>query len=520
MPIAPAAPGGADELWRNALLREEAKSAMPSTREETRSKMADGFEAGQKSVPFLVTDPEKIPAKRYYDEAFYKLEIERLWPHVWQMACRLEQIPEVGDYIEYTNLGKSVVVVRTKDGVKAFHNACRHRGVKLAEGHGNCEVQGFICPFHGWRWNTEGKNTFVYGRSKFSEEVLDQADLALPPVRVELALGCVFINFDNDAPSYRESIGPLVDKLEKYQVDKMRAEWCYATVLPANWKTAMEAFMEGLHVMKTHPQLQEAAGSIYNSMYGDAGAPINLRATSRENIAMQIAHMDLLSEGMAGMCHEKDAAVARTMADVELPEDPAQAVMQWYGMLNAAVTKAGRERGEPTPDLNALAVSDPVNAVEFLFPHYFLLPFLTSMAAYRIRPLGPESCYFEIWSLTLFPEGQEPPVVMDPVVLPHDSDQFPPIPRQDYSNIPRQQLGLHADTFEFMRLGKEVEGLISNYHRVIDGYLTGRPLDQVAKGIHCLASNFDGPILDLESGQPGVARANQQALKESGKIHA
>ena len=110
------------------------------------------------------------------------------------------------------------------------------------------------------------------------------------------------------------------------------------------------------------------------------------------------------------------------MLDVELPEDPAQAMMTWYGMLNHAVTQQGRARGEPTPDLNAIAVKTPVKAVEFIFPHYFLLPYLSSMSAYRIRPLGPESCLFELWSLTHFPEGKEPAPVMEPVMLPHDSD--------------------------------------------------------------------------------------------------
>ena len=126
--------------------------------------MAEADPAGLRPIPYPVTDPERIPARRYHDEQFYKLECERLWPHVWQMACRLEQIPEIGDYYEYSNLGKSVIVVRTKEGVKAFHNVCRHRGVQLAQGHGNCRVKGFICPFHGWRWNAEGRNTFVYGR--------------------------------------------------------------------------------------------------------------------------------------------------------------------------------------------------------------------------------------------------------------------------------------------------------------------------------------------------------------------
>lgn len=464
--------------------------------------MAEG-NAPLTQAPFQVVDPERIPTQRYYDEEFYRLECERLWPHVWQMACRLEQIPNIGDWIEYTNIGKSVIIVRTKDGVKAFHNACRHRGVKLAqEHHGNCQTQGFICPFHGWRWNGEGKNTFVYGKHLFSEHQLNPADIDLAPCRVEEWGGCAFINFDDNAPALRDSIGPLAERFEKHQLHKMRAEWCYATVLPANWKVAMEAFMEGYHVMRTHPQLQEATPPLYNMMYAQEGlaVPVDPKISIRDNIAAQVTHMELLSEGMAGMCHAKDVATARGLMDVDklgLPDDPTQAFMHWYGILNAEVTRQGRERGEPTPDLNALAVSDPVKAVEYIFPHYFLLPFLSSMSAYRIRPLSPETCLFEIWSLTLFPEGQEPPPVMEPVVLPHDSQDFPPIPRQDYSNIPQQQLGLKAGHFDFMRLSKTIEGLISNYQRLIDGYLKGLPLDTLAKGQHELAGNFDGPIKDL-----------------------
>ena len=462
--------------------------------------MAEGVDAPFQPVPFQIVDPERIPTPRYYDEEFYRLETERLWPHVWQMACRLEQIPNVGDWIEYSNLGKSVIIARTKDGVKAYHNACRHRGVQLAKGHGSCEIQGFSCPFHGWRWNIDGKNTFVYGRHLFSEKQLDQADLDLPTCRVEFWGGCAFINWDDDAPSLRDSIGPLADRLDQYSIDKLRAEWCYGTVLPANWKVAMEAFMEGYHVMRTHPQLHEAAGPLYQSMYQEpqgTAAPVNMRASSHENIQAQVRHMELLSEGMAGMCHAKDLETARGLANVDLPEDPIQALMHWYGMVNAEVTRQGRERGEATPDLNALAVSHPIKAVEFIFPHFFLLPFLSSMAGYRIRPLGPESCYFEIWSLTLFPEGKEPPPVMQTIDLPYDSKEFPPIPQQDYSNIPEQQVGLHAQGFEFMRLSKDIEGLISNYQRILDGYLKGADPQKLARAQHELGGNFDGQIKEL-----------------------
>ncbi len=464
--------------------------------------MAEGAGGPFKAAPFPVTNPERIPAQRYYDEEFYKLECERVWPHVWQMACRLEQIANVGDWIEYKILEKSVIVVRAKSGVKAYHNACRHRGVPVASGHGNCQVQGFICPFHGWRWNLEGENTFVYGKHLFSEQQLDKADIALRPCRVEEWGGCAFINFDDNAPPVRECFGTLGERLEAHGVSQLRAEWCTATVLPANWKTAMEAFMEGYHVMRTHPQLQEAAPALYNSMYGydtgGIGVPIDPKMTVRDNIRAQFRNVELVGEGMAGMVQPKEIEIARALLDVDLPEDPAQAVMMWFGIVQDQITKQLQARGEPVPDLNAVAVSHPVSAVEYIFPNYFMLPFFSSMSAYRIRPLGPESCLFELWSLTFYPEGKEPPPVMAPTLLPFDSDKFPPIPRQDYSNIPMQQRGLHAKGFEFMRLAQNIEGMISNYQRIIDGYMRGAPAAKLAKATASLGGNFDGKILDLD----------------------
>jgi nitrite reductase/ring-hydroxylating ferredoxin subunit len=465
--------------------------------------MTQSNAASASKVPLQITDPERIPSRRYYDAEFYKLECERLWPHVWQMACRLEQIPNVGDWVEYTILDKSVIVVRSKDGVKAFHNACRHRGVQLVEAgsYGNAQSQGFVCPFHGWRFSINGDNTFVYGKHMFGERQLDKADLALKPCRVELWGGCAFINLDDNAPSFRDTIGPVADRIEAHGMSKLRSEWWYATELPANWKVAMEAFMEGFHVMKTHPQLHKACPALYNNMYGNETGGIGSHAASdmsvREHIKAEFEQLALLSTGMAGMMHAKEVEIARQLLDIDLPDDVAQAVPMWFGAVAAEITKQLQARGEPVPDLLAVAVSDPIKAVEFLFPNYFLLSMFSSMSSYRIRPLGPESCLFEIWSLTHAAPGQEPIVPMQPTVLPYDSSQFPPIPQQDYGNIPLQQKGLHAGGFEYMRLGKNIEGLISNYQRVIDGYLMGVKADKLASATHLLGGNFDGKILDL-----------------------
>jgi carnitine monooxygenase subunit len=469
-----------------------------------KSVMAEDLDTRRGDVPYLITDPERIPVQRYYDEQFYKLECERLWPHVWQMACRTELIPNVGDYVEYNNVGRSVIVVRTKDGIRAYHNVCRHRGVSLVEeqGSGNCKQQGFICPFHGWRWNIEGKNTFVYAPQLFSERQLDEKDIALKQVRVEEWIGCVFINFDDNAPSIREVAGPVGAGLEAYNSDKLRSEWWLATVLPCNWKISMEAFMEGYHTMRTHPQLHAARPAQFNAIYSnetDGIARTNApKISARDNILSQLKQMELVSEGMAGMAHPKDVAVARTLLDVELPEDPDQAVAAWYGMVNRKVTEEGRARGEPTPDLDHIARNSPVLPVEFIFPHYFVLPFLSSFASYRIRPLTAETCVFELWALTHFKEGEEPEVPMKPKFLPYDSLEYPPIPQQDYANIPRQQKGLHNGEFEFMRLARHIEGLISNYQRLIDGYLQGKPLDVLGAAMGKLSGNFNGVVKDME----------------------
>ena len=473
--------------------------------------MSNSATQGQRPVPFPVTDPERIPTQRYYDEDFYQAELDHLWPHVWQMACRLEQIPEPGDWIEYNNVGKSVLVVRTRDGVKAFHNACRHRGVPLTGNSefasGNCAKTGLVCPFHGWRWNMDGENTFVYGRHLFSERQLQADDINLKPCRAEVWGGCVWINHDDSAPSVKESLGPVADRLEAHGVQNLRAEWCYATHLPANWKIAMEAFMEGYHVMTTHPQLQDAAPLLYDGMYRyEREGMLQLADPAkslRENVDIQILSMERLSEGMAGMVHAKEVEIAKSLVEVdqlgmEFPEDRNQALMMWLGIVQDQITKRLQAKGEPVPDLNTVSQTDPVHAVEFLFPHYFLLPYFTSMSAYRIRPTGPESCFFEIWSLTMFAPGEEPDPVMEPIVLPYDSQDFPPIPRQDYSNIPIQQKGMHAKGFDFMRLSKDVEGLVSNYQRLIDGYLAGQPLVKLAKANNELGGNFDGPIKDLD----------------------
>jgi phenylpropionate dioxygenase-like ring-hydroxylating dioxygenase large terminal subunit len=464
-------------------------------------------------IPHLITQPDRIPAKRYYDPEFYKLECERLWPRVWQMACRLEEIPKKGDFVVYDILDQSVIVVRVDDKtIKAYHNACRHRGVQLVKDRGSCP-DGFTCPFHGWQWGTDGTCKFVYSPQLFDRENLNKGELRLLECRLELWGGCAFINFDDNAPPLRESIEPFATMHDAWHAESLRTEWWLAARLPVNWKLAMEAFMEGYHVMATHPQLMAPGqmpgpGSAYRKVAPPelvpmtryltvSTAPMPETVPSRDFIEMNIESMRTLNVGMAGMTHLKDIEVAESLRNSELPPDFVGAMLEWRRKLNDAVVKSHQKKGMDIPDLNDVDAKDVATSVNYCFPHYFLLPTYGSASSYRIRPLGPEECLFELWSLTRFPPGEEPPPIRTPTPMAHDDPRWPPIPTQDFANLPRQQRGLHTKGFEYMRLSNQMEGLISNYQRLIDGYLRGLDYDQLTPAARKVSGCIDVPVADL-----------------------
>lgn len=104
----------------------------------------------------------------------------------------------------------------------------------------------------------------------------------------------------------------------------------------------------------------------------------------------------------------------------------------------------------------------------------------------------------EIWSLTRFPEGSEPERHSPPERWECNDSRWPPILAQDFSNLPKQQRGLHAKSFEYMRLSDRMEGHISNYQRTLDGFLAGLPYEKLLPALQSVNVNpLDKPVLDV-----------------------
>lgn len=441
-------------------------------------------------VPHAIEVVDRAPKERYIDPEFFRLEAEQLWSRTWQMACRLEELPDPGDFVEYEILDQSVIVVRAHDGdVRAFQNACRHRGVRVVQGRGTSDT-GFTCPFHGWCYGLDGTNTHVPQRRTFADHNLQPGDIDLTPVQCETWGGCAWINLDDTAPSLRQCIEPAATILDAWKVESLRTEWWYACRLPVNWKLAQQAFQEQYHVVEAHPQLV-IPGMRYSARPGEPFDP-------RVFVDAELQYLRTMSEGMAGMVHANDLAIAESLRDIELPPDPEQAMAAWYRTLNDAVVEWHRARGSDVPDLNDLEARGGNEPMGYCFPHWFVLPMYSSASSYRFRPLGPEETLMEIWSLTRYPDGEEPGKPTPPEVWEFDDPRWPPIPTQDFSNLPRQQKGLHAKGFEYMRFSEHAEGHLSNLERTIDGFLAGLSHDRLLPALREVNVNpLVRPIVDL-----------------------
>jgi len=200
-----------------------------------------------------VVTPDRIPVEGYISRDYVELEKERLWPRIWQMACREEEIPNAGDFYTYDIADESIAVVRKQDGsIAAYHNVCPHRGRRLTSGCGR--MGKFHCKYHGWQWNLDGKPTEIVDRHDWGA-VLQDEEVTLHAVKVATWGGWVFINMDPQSESLEEFLGEAKTLLDPYEIEEMRYVWRKRIIMPCNWKTAQEAFMEGYHVQTTHRQL-------------------------------------------------------------------------------------------------------------------------------------------------------------------------------------------------------------------------------------------------------------------------
>ena len=208
--------------------------------------------------PFL--GDEDIPVERYTSRDWHRREVDRLWRRVWQFACRLEHIPEPGDYVVYEIANLSFIVIRTTTGeIKAYPNACLHRARRLKDHDGHCSE--LRCPFHGFAWTLDGALADVPASWDFPH-VAARADhdFHLIECKVGTWAGFVFINPDPHAEPLDAFLGDLPEHFQFWDLENRYVQAHVSKVINANWKVTQEAFCEAYHVGGTHPQILVSLG--------------------------------------------------------------------------------------------------------------------------------------------------------------------------------------------------------------------------------------------------------------------
>ncbi len=192
-----------------------------------------------------------IPVGRHTSREFWDLEQEHLWPHVWVLAGRVEDIANVGDFVLFDDLRVPVILIRGKDGeVRAFYNTCQHRGAPVVRDTAGT-ARTLRCQYHSWTYDiTSGALINVPDERDFVG--LDRAERCLPTLRCEVWDGWIFVNQDHDAPPLDEWLGPIPEQFAQFQGATLHTVARRTKVVSCNWKVTAEAFLEVYHFRHIH----------------------------------------------------------------------------------------------------------------------------------------------------------------------------------------------------------------------------------------------------------------------------
>jgi nitrite reductase/ring-hydroxylating ferredoxin subunit len=428
------------------------------------------------AASLFVGDDGTIPAERYTSREFLDYELEKLWGHVWQVACRVEEVASPGDFVEYTIGDQSILIVRTDAGaIAAFWNTCLHRGTRLATGCGSFSSGEIQCRYHAWRYALDGRLTHVVDRHEFAP-IPD--DARLNEVRTECWGGFVFVTMDRDAPPLLEFLDPLPTLLAPYHLESMRFRAYQTTILPANWKVVVDAFNEGYHVQGTHPQLLPWTDDVNlayeqfgtHAHYGRlASARRQLRPSPRLNIPDDEIDegeiLESLVSGLGRLFLDDEMAIVTELRKAALPRG------ELLGRYQERRMELLRSRGL---DVSGFTKDQMTSADDvYWFPNLVGPVYPGSAVLFRVRPNGldPDSAIKDIWTLE-WPRPDDRPRTLQRRFYPDwTAKDWGLISNQDYSNMLEVQTGMKSRACRTLRLNTRQESNVLHMHRGIDRYL-------------------------------------------------
>ena len=408
-----------------------------------------------------------LPIEAYVSPELHRLELERVWRRVWQAACREEDLPEVGDRTVYDVGDDSLVLVRSApDRIRAFHNACLHRGTRLCDGDGRGGA--LCCPYHGFTWRLDGTLSHVPAAWDFPQ-VREQA-FRLPEAKVEAWGGFIFVNLDPGATPLSAQLEDLPRHFERWPLERRAKVAHVGKRIACNWKVAVEAFLEVFHIASVHPESVAFFGDL-NSQYDvypgqrHWSRMINLSGVPSPLVRARTSEQDALDAASRfGMCEPGTRVPPGGSARAVLADSLRSSFAKGLGI-----------------DASRYSDSEVLDVIEyFFFPNLTLFGGLSPLC-YRVRPDGHDagSCLFEVMLLVPVPDGAPRPPAAKPRWL-AEGERFASVPElsyygpvldQDADLLPRVQRGLLAARKPGVTLASYQESRIRHMRRTLAEYL-------------------------------------------------
>jgi phenylpropionate dioxygenase-like ring-hydroxylating dioxygenase large terminal subunit len=409
---------------------------------------------------------DDIPRERYLSAEFAHLEFEKVFQKVWQVVCREEEIAKTGDTWVHDLAGRSVLVVRSSASVvKAYPNACLHRGTQLRSVAGN--VNELRCPFHGFTWRLDG--SFVGMPCEWDFPGVNTEEFRLPELKTAIWGGFVFITFDPDPPSLADYLEILPDHFANWPLEDRYTAAHVVRNLRCNWKVALEAFIESYHTVAVHPQLLKTSGDVQTEY----------------DVYPGVAHVNRMITPVGVASLHRDGVTEQQIVDAMFMtrDDPEATVPDGGTARELLAERKRRELEDRTGrDFSSLTDCEALDAIEyFVFPNFVPWAGYTTPLAYGFRPSGddPGSSLMDVWLLEPLPGEQPRPPAATLRVLGPDDDwagvtelgYLGPILDQDTATLERVQRGLASSTKPGVTLARYQESRIRHFHATLGRYL-------------------------------------------------
>ena len=198
---------------------------------------------------------QSLPARLYRDAEFFEAERLKLFAKSWHLVCHVNDIPRAGDYHTLDILGEKFLALRGADGVvRSFHNVCRHRSSRLADGaSGNCGHR-LVCPYHAWSYALDGALKTIPPWQGLDD--LDLSKHGLVALDQEIWRGFVFVRREPGGPAVADMMAPYEDEIAPHRFEELLPQG-RVTLRPraVNWKNVADNYGDGLHIPVAHPGL-------------------------------------------------------------------------------------------------------------------------------------------------------------------------------------------------------------------------------------------------------------------------